>query len=110
MMGINKVIYKRNNTEFIINVSDESSLEYDGIVFPMDKMLTINYLSSLFSITEDWEEEYIDTTFIDGDSWNLVIIYNNGNSKEYKGTSSFPNNFNSLENLNYKLLSEVQHV
>ncbi len=107
MFGIKQVIYKRNNMSFIIN---DSTLEYDGELFPIDNKLLINYLSSLFSITEDWEEEYIDTTFIDGDSWNLVIIYNNGNSKEYKGTSSFPNNFNSLENLNYKLLSEVQHV
>ena len=110
MMGVKSIIYERNNNRFVVNVSNDSTLEYDEELFPLDNKLVMNYVMSILSITEDWKEEYLDTSLIDSDEWKLVITYTNGNIKEYKGTGSYPDNFSSLENINDRLLDEVRHV
>ena len=69
--------------------------------------IIFKYLTSLFSIINNWENEYVDTKIIDGETWKLSITYLDGYKKEYLGKSKLPFNFEALERLNKKLINEV---
>lgn len=106
-MDIKSIVYKRNNENLIINIDNENTLSYNGFSTTIDTELLLKYLEYLFNIIASWKNEYTDITIIDGDNWQLSIVYINGNKKEYYGKASFPTNFESFERLNKKLIDEV---
>ncbi len=110
MYIIKNVIYKNNNAEFILNINSKSTIKYNDELYSVDNKLVLKYITSLYSIIEDWQEEYIDTVDIDGNFWELTLIYSNDTKKEYTGRSSYPDNFEAFEDLIYKILKEVRHV
>lgn len=109
MIGIKKIIYKKNNRSLIISIDHESNIQYNNISKSIDNILIFKYLDSFFRIIYDWQKEYINPTIIDGDNWELSITYINGDKTEYRGKSCYPNNFEALERLNKELIDEVQN-
>ena len=107
MIDIKSIIYKFNDSSLIININNESTIEYNNTIRPIDNELVIEYAFNLHRLIKDWKNEYVDYSLIDGNSWSLIIIYNNETKKEYNGKSAFPQNFEALKMLNNKLISEV---
>ena len=106
MQGIANVIYIRGNETISINVND-SAIFYRDTTIEIDRERIFNYLETLFRITNRWQKEYYALDTIDGDSWELLINYNNGKIKKYTGHANYPNNFEALERLNQELVNEV---
>lgn len=44
----------------------------------------------------DWRDEYQDSNVLDGGSWGLVIVYNDGNKKLITGVNDYPSTFDEL--------------
>ena len=109
MKGIKSIIYEIDGQTLSINIREKSQIKYKDISIIISEEKTFEYLRNLFCIIDSWNKEYIDTRMIDGSSWNLYIIYSNGNKKEYSGKASYPNNFEAFERLNQKLIDEVQN-
>ena len=109
MKGIKNVIYEIDGQTLSINIEEKNQIKYKDISSIISEEKTFEYLRNLFCIIDNWNKEYINTKMIDGSSWNLSIIYSNGNKKEYSGKSSYPNNFEAFERLNQKLIDEVQN-
>lgn len=107
MIGVKSIYYEKNNQELIITINEESKIKYNDIIKSVDNKILFKYLSTLYGIIDNWQNEYIDYQFIDGDNWKLIITYTNGNRKEYFGKSSYPSNFEAFESLNQSLISEV---
>ena len=85
VIGIKSIIYEKNNNTFIININNESKIQYNNnIVKSIDNISVFKYLDSLYGIIDDWQ-------------------------KEYYGKSSYPTNFEAFERLNQKLIDEVQN-
>ncbi len=110
MYIIKNITYKNNNDVFVLNISNNPTIKYNNELYNIDYELVFKYIRSLYSITEDWKEEYINTTEIDGNSWELIIEYSNDTEKVYSGKSSYPDNFDTFEELIYKTLNEVRYV
>jgi len=108
MKGIKSIIYESNGQTLIIDV-EIGQIKYNDILGVINEEKTLEYLKNLFGIIDSWNKEYINTKMIDGSTWKLTINYSSGNKKEYSGKSSYPNNFEAFERLNYKLLDEVQN-
>lgn len=109
MIGIESIIYEINSQSLVINIDEKSQIEYRGISSIISKEKTLEYLEKLFCIIDNWDKEYINTNMVDGSSWKLCISYSNGDKKEYRGRSSYPNNFEAFERLNQELINEVQN-
>lgn len=109
MKGIKSIIYEIDGQTLSINIREKSQIKYKDISIIISEEKTFEYLRNLFCIIDSWNKEYIDTRMIDGSSWNLYIIYSNGNKKQYSGKSSYPNNFEAFERLNQKLIDEAQN-
>ena len=107
-MNINSIVYEKDNYKFIINVN-ECKIQYDNILKVVDQKIVFNYLNSLYGLIYDWKEEYVNHGIIDGNNWKLLIIFNNGSKKEYRGKANCPDNFEAFERLNYKLINEVEN-
>lgn len=109
LLGIERIVFKKNNTSLIIEVGDVNRVLYDNFSINVDKDKVFYYLRGLFNVVTDWEEKYIDTRIIDGDTWELAIIYSNGNKRKYCGRAKFPINFETLERLNHDLVRDVYY-
>lgn len=107
MLGIKSIIYEDNVTSLIINFGNKIEVTYKDVLEAVDKEVILNYLEVLYSIIGNWEEEYINTTLISHDYWNLTINFDNGTKKEYRGKSDYPTNFEAFERLNKSLINEV---
>lgn len=107
MIDIKKIVYRNNDSYLIINIGNESTIQYNDIIRPINNSLVIEYVSSLYNLISDWKNKYVDHTVIDGNSWDLSIIFNDGNKKEYSGKAASPANFEAFERLNLKIISEV---
>lgn len=82
-------------------------INYNGITTSVSKESVYNYLTNLFTIIDEWEKEYVNSSIIGGNIWNLSINYSNGDKKVYNGKASCPSNFEELEKLNQKVIEEV---
>ncbi|MBP5684604.1 MAG: hypothetical protein J6X02_05055 [Bacilli bacterium] len=109
MNGIKCITYINNDSKFVIDFTSLTVLDND-ILLPINKKLASHYLQLLLSITDEWEDEYIDRTLTDGDLWNFVITYQNGKEKKYIGRSSYPYNFDAFLDLNREIINEVYYV
>ncbi len=107
MFDIKSIEYENNGHVFIINISDSSEVLYKNISVKISNDLVFKYIENLYSIIDDWEEEYINLNIIDGGSWKLYINYSNGNKKVYSGKASYPSNFEAFERLNQKLIEVI---
>ena len=102
-MDIKTIICKINNSKLIIDI-ENCSVFYNDINKKINEDILFNYLERFFSIIPDWEEEYIDNSIIDGNMWELIINYTDCSQKKYHGKAKYPINFDSLEEINYKLI------
>lgn len=109
MKDVKIIIYEINNRTLSINIGEKNIIKYNNILSTISEEKIFEYLLNLFRIIYNWNEKYIDISVIDGNNWKLSIIYSNGNKKEYIGKSSYPNNFETFERLNRKLIDEVQN-
>ena len=105
-MNINSIVYEKDNYKFIINVN-ECKIQYANTLKVVDQKMVFDYLNSLYGLICEWKDEYINSHMIDGEYWNLSIIFNDGSKKEYRGKASYPYNFDAFESLNQKLIDEV---
>ena len=98
-MDIKTIIYEINGRGLIIDI-EKNTVRYENTNRQISDEVLFNYLSRFFSIINNWEEEYIDNSIIDGNVWKLVIIYTDGNQKQYRGKAKCPINLDSLEEIN----------
>lgn len=106
MKVIESIIYKDNYNSLTIN---DKEIIYNDISMKINEEMYLNYLKDLFLIINDWNNEYINLSIIDGGSWNLVIKFVDNSERKYVGRSDRPNNFEEFENLNFSLIKEVQN-
>lgn len=102
-MDIKTIIYEINGRDLIIDI-ENNIVFYENTNRQISDEVLFNYLRRFFSIINRWEEEYIDNSIIDGNVWKLVIVYTNGTQTQYRGKAKCPINFDSLEEINYKLI------
>lgn len=102
-MDIKTIVYEINGRDLIIDIENNTVL-YENTNRQISDEILFNYLSRFFSIINSWEEEYVDNSIIDGNVWKLVITYTNNTQKQYRGKAKCPINFDSLEEINYKLI------
>lgn len=100
MLGVKNITYTRNNSSFCIDIGEENTIFYENIKREIKEDEIFNYLNNLFRIIDTWQEEYINTSLIDGDNWELLINYTDGRIKKYSGHAAFPSNFEAFERLN----------
>ncbi len=81
MKGIKSIIYEIDGQNLVINIGDKNQIKYKDISSVISEEKTFEYLRNLFCIIDSWDKEYINIKMIDGSSWNLSIIYSNGNKK-----------------------------
>ena len=108
MKDIKIIIYEINGQTLSIGIGEKIQIKYKDISSVISEERFFKYLEKFFGIIDNWDKEYINTNVIDGNNWKLSIIYSNGNKKEYRGKSSYPNNFEAFERLNQELIDEVQ--
>ena len=87
-MDIKTIIYEINGRDLIIDI-ENNTVFYENTNRRISDEVLFNYLSRFFSIINNWEEEYIDNSIIDGNVWKLVIIYTDGNQKQYRGKAKW---------------------
>ncbi len=109
MKDIKSIVYEIDGQILSINIGEKSQIKYGNILSVISEEKLFKYLEELLCIIVNWDDEYINTNVIDGSNWKLSIIYFNDNKKEYRGKSSFPNNFVAFESLNQKLIKDVQN-
>lgn len=109
MKGIKSIIYEIDDQTLFINRGERNQIIYKDISSIISEEKILEYLRNLFCIIDGWSKEYINTKIIDGSNWKLSIIYSNGNKKQYRGKSNYPNNFEALVRLNQKLIDEVKN-
>lgn len=109
MKDVKSIVYEIDGQILSINIGEKSQIKYGNILSVISKEKLFKYLEELLCIIVNWDDEYINTNVIDGSNWKLSIIYFNDNKKEYRGKSSFPNNFEAFESLNQKLIKDVQN-
>ena len=102
-MDIKTIICEINNYSLVIDM-ENYTIFYNGINKKINEDILFNYLTHFFSIINDWEEEYIDYSIIDGNVWRILITYTDGSQKQYRGKAKCPINFSSFEEINYKLI------
>ena len=100
MRSIKSITYEIDGLTLSINIREKIQIKYMDISSIISEEKVFEYLKNLFSIIDNWDKEYINTRIIDSNNWKLSIIYSNGNEKEYRGKSSYPNNFEAFERLN----------
>ena len=109
MRSIKSITYEINGRTLSINIREKIQIKYMDISSIISEEKVFEYLKNLFSIIDNWDKEYINTRIIDSNNWKLSIIYSNGNEKEYRGKSSYPNNFEAFERLNQELIDGVKN-
>ena len=110
MQGIKNIIYEIDGQVLsFINIGEKIQIKYKDISSIISEEKFFKYLEKFFCIIDNWDKEYINTNVIDGNNWKLSIIYSNSDEKEYRGKSSFPNNFEAFERLNQELIVDVRN-
>lgn len=108
MTDIKKIIFELNRNTLIIDIGTKCEITYQNISKEVDKKIIYNYVENLLLITDNWQSEYNDLTVIDGNMWKLSIHYMD-HSTVYSGKALLPDNFDTFERLNSKLLEEAQY-
>lgn len=109
MKDIESIVYQNNNSKLIINIGNKNQIIYQNVSYIISNEKLLTYLSGLYTIINDWQKEYIDLKAFGNNYWSLSINYVNGNKEEYNGKSSYPNNFEALEELNQDLICEARN-
>lgn len=66
------------------------------------------FFDSFFRIIDDWKEEYIDNTIIDGLEWKIKIKYKNGYVKKYYGKNKTPINFSMIDKIQKEFIERCK--
>ena len=85
----NLIKYSLNNLSKVIEVNDEK--------------IDI-FIERLWRTTINWKEQYINKNFIDGNTWQLKIIFKDNSIKNYLGKNCFPENFENFNKIKNELL------
>ena len=109
MISIRNITIKIREELIIININDNNDFEiiYNDIVKEINKEIFRKYIRNLYSIIDNWKDEYINSNIIDGDCWSLELNYSNNSKSEYTGRADFPYNFNEFNKINHDLIKEV---
>ena len=91
MVNIEKIIYRRNDNNYIISIGEECLVKYN------DKAIKYGY--------EDIEKNIKSIILMDGDNWSLSIKYKNGREVNYNGSGKFPYNINAFEKILFGLVN-----
>lgn len=120
MKGVKSIIYKKNQTflkeeYFEIEIKNKKNLlkhnnSYfqfqDGIISKkLSDEKVFEFFKKLFSLIDNWKDEYINYNIIDGVEWKLEISFTNGKIKRYIGKNDFPNNFEYLDKIKDELIN-----
>ena len=98
-------ILKDKNVVRYYNTKSVNALD-NPIIKEIDNEMAKEFLDQLFRIIDDWESEYINSNFLDGFEWQLEIKYQDNEVLYYSGKNDFPDNFEYLDRLKYKLLND----
>lgn len=105
-MNIKSITYKNNHQSFILSL-DQNKITYNNHTVPIDKELLLKYVTAFVHIIMIWQEDYIDTSVIDGANWQITINFLDNQHKIYSGHGTYPTNFEALERLISQIISEV---
>lgn len=106
MIGIKSIAYETNVQKLLINVNKKIQITYNESSWIISEEKFFDYVSNLFNIISNWNNEYIDIKSNDSSTWKLTIIFSNNDKKEYSGRSYYPYNFEAFKRLNQKLIEE----
>ena len=98
-------ILKDKNVVRYYNTKSVNALD-NPIIKDIDNEMAKEFLDQLFRIIDGWENEYINSNFLDGIEWQLEIKYQDNEVLYYSGKNDFPDNFEYLDRLKYKLLND----
>lgn len=98
-------ILKDKNVVRYYNTKSVNALD-NPIIKEIDNEMAKEFLDQLFRIIDGWENEYINSNFLDGTEWQLEIKYQDNEVLYYSGKNDFPDNFEYLDRLKYKLLND----
>lgn len=98
-------ILKDKNVVRYYNTKSVNALD-NPIIKEIDNEMAKEFLDQLFRIIDGWENEYINSNFLDGIEWQLEIKYQDNEVLYYSGKNDFPDNFEYLDRLKYKLLND----
>ena len=98
-------ILKDKNVVRYYNTKSVNALD-NPIIKEIDNEMPKEFLDQLFRIIDGWENEYINSNFLDGIEWQLEIKYQDNEVLYYSGKNDFPDNFEYLDRLKYKLLND----
>lgn len=98
-------ILKDKNVVRYYNTKSANVLD-NPIIKEIDNNILKEFLDQLFRIIDGWENEYINSNFLDGTEWQLEIKYQDNEVIYYSGKNDFPDNFEYLDRLKYKLLND----
>jgi|GEM_PF-5742110 len=71
-------------TKIFVVFGTDITLTCEKGKWPIDQKTAGRYIDFVFRLIDSWKEEYIDTTILDGNSWELTIKYKDGGTKTHK--------------------------
>ena len=102
MIDIKRLYFKKNNFEISIEFGDMCKVTQNGKKKIVKSEIIIEYI---IKITYNWKSEYINRSYIDGDSWTLVI-----DNKKIIGHAAYSSNFNLLERQLGMIISNLVQI
>ena len=105
-MNIKNITYKHHHQYFVLDFN-QSKITYNHLTVPVTNEILTNYLRTFLNIIASWHEEYLDTSVIDGNTWQITINFLDNPPKIYSGHGCYPANFESLNRLISQIISEV---
>ena len=103
-MLIKEFYFIHNESELIID--DNYNVIYNGHKLNIDKNRVNDMLMNIIYVINKWDNEYIDTSIIDGINWKICITYIEGIKKEYHGHGSYPDNFDAIKHYIKEIVGE----
>lgn len=106
---IKSISLKKNGfseREFKLVNKDVFYLYYNNLEKQVEEDFVSDFIDNFFRIISEWEENYSKHKLLDNETFILKIEFSDNSYKEYAGTS-YPDNFNVLEDLINELIRVV---
>ena len=91
-MNIDRIEITENSVQLTIFPK-----EHKAIINDKDYLIKDEKINELFDIIKNWENEYIDNSYYDGNSYS-IYIFHEGKVTKYIGKRAYPQNYEMFTN------------